>query len=312
MPNYTIQSGDTLSALAKKWGVTIQDIMKANPSITNPNKIYAGKSLVMPTTSQTSTTTKEQQAQQIQQQIQQIQAQLGPLQAQSAALQKYGLTDTNQLMQDAQGNWVPKQQVSMPDEFDKYLTEAKAYYEPQRVAELSELEQEVKTEKQRLSEDWQNYLNDINTGKLRAGTDYEEQLRRQLEQKSEYIQQQEFNIKQNMQTLNRNWMQRGGLFSGARLYAGQQYMTQEQLAKQAYESGVNYNIGQLETTKTRALEDYATAQQKGQLAYTRGTEDVALQRIKDIRSLNKKYNLDIGSYMDKLGLADYRKSVFGY
>ena len=115
-----------------------------------------------------------------------------------------------------------------------------------------------------------------------------------------------------MQTLNRNWIQRGGLFSGARLYAGQQYMTQEQLAKQAYESGVNYNIGQLETTKTRALEDYATAQQKGQLAYTRGTEDVALQRIKDIRSLNKKYNLDIGSYMDKLGLADYRKSVFGY
>ena len=177
---------------------------------------------------------------------------------------------------------------------------------------MSELETQVATEKQRLSEDWQNYLNDINTGKLRAGTDYESQLRRQLEQKSQYLQQQEFNIKRNMESLNRNWMQKGGLFSGARLQAGQQYQTQEQMAQQQYLGGVNYNVEQLGTQQARTMEDYATAQTKGQLAYTRGTEDVALQRIKDVRSLNEKYNTAIGDYAGKQSYMDWRKNIYGY
>jgi LysM repeat protein len=37
-----IKPGDTLSAIAKKYGVGISDIMKLN-AITNPNKIQAGK-----------------------------------------------------------------------------------------------------------------------------------------------------------------------------------------------------------------------------------------------------------------------------
>lgn len=45
---YTIQRGDTLSALAKKNGVSVADIMKANPSIKDPNKIAAGASLTIP------------------------------------------------------------------------------------------------------------------------------------------------------------------------------------------------------------------------------------------------------------------------
>ena len=253
----------------------------------------------------------------VQQQIQDIQTKLKTSQLQMAALQKYGLKDTNQLTQDAQGNWVPVAQTQqteapMPDEFSKYLDEAQAYYEPAKQTEMSELETQVSTEKQRLAEDWQNYLNDINTGKLRAGTDYESQLRRQLEQKSQYLQQQEFNIKRNMESLNRNWMQKGGLFSGARLQAGQQYQTQEQMAQQQYLGGVNYNVEQLGTQQARTMEDYATAQQKGQLAYTRGTEDVALQRIKDVRSLNEKYNTAIGDYAGKQSYMDWRKNIYGY
>lgn len=46
--SYTIKSGDTLGALAKQWGTTVNAIMQANPSITDPNKIYAGRSLVKP------------------------------------------------------------------------------------------------------------------------------------------------------------------------------------------------------------------------------------------------------------------------
>jgi hypothetical protein len=48
MPDYTIQPGDTLSALAVKNKVDLNDIMKANPGITNPNKIFAGQKLSLP------------------------------------------------------------------------------------------------------------------------------------------------------------------------------------------------------------------------------------------------------------------------
>ena len=49
--SYTIQSGDTLSAIAAQYGVSVQDIMNANPSITNPNVIYAGTTITIPTIS---------------------------------------------------------------------------------------------------------------------------------------------------------------------------------------------------------------------------------------------------------------------
>lgn len=54
MADYTIQRGDTLSRLASQWGTSVQDIMKANPYITDPNKIYAGKTLARPGTQATS------------------------------------------------------------------------------------------------------------------------------------------------------------------------------------------------------------------------------------------------------------------
>jgi LysM repeat protein len=39
---YHIKPGDTLSAIAKKYGVTVDDIMLANPKIKNKDLIYAG------------------------------------------------------------------------------------------------------------------------------------------------------------------------------------------------------------------------------------------------------------------------------
>jgi len=46
--SYKIQSGDTLSALARKYGTTVSALMAANPQITDPNKIYAGANLNIP------------------------------------------------------------------------------------------------------------------------------------------------------------------------------------------------------------------------------------------------------------------------
>lgn len=43
-----IARGDTLSALAKKYHTTVANLMKLNPSIKNPNLIYAGNSIKVP------------------------------------------------------------------------------------------------------------------------------------------------------------------------------------------------------------------------------------------------------------------------
>ncbi len=45
---YTIASGDTLSAIAARSGTTVAELMRLNPNITNPDVIYAGKSLNLP------------------------------------------------------------------------------------------------------------------------------------------------------------------------------------------------------------------------------------------------------------------------
>ncbi len=49
MNSYTIQYGDTLSGIASKTGKSIQELMRLNPSITDPNKIYAGRTLSLGT-----------------------------------------------------------------------------------------------------------------------------------------------------------------------------------------------------------------------------------------------------------------------
>jgi len=46
---YKIKSGDTLSRIAKDRGVTVAQIMAANPQIKDKNKIFAGRSINIPT-----------------------------------------------------------------------------------------------------------------------------------------------------------------------------------------------------------------------------------------------------------------------
>jgi LysM repeat protein len=46
--SYTIQRGDTLSKIAQRFGTTTQELMRLNPEIKNPNRIFAGKKLRTP------------------------------------------------------------------------------------------------------------------------------------------------------------------------------------------------------------------------------------------------------------------------
>lgn len=47
---YEIKKGDNLTKIAKKFGITINDILEANKEIKDPDKIYYGKTLVIPST----------------------------------------------------------------------------------------------------------------------------------------------------------------------------------------------------------------------------------------------------------------------
>lgn len=46
--SYTVQSGDTLRKIADKFGTTVDAILKSNPQITNPNLIYVGQVITLP------------------------------------------------------------------------------------------------------------------------------------------------------------------------------------------------------------------------------------------------------------------------
>ena len=45
---YTVQRGDTLFKIGQKFGVTVQSLLNANPSITNASLIYAGQVINIP------------------------------------------------------------------------------------------------------------------------------------------------------------------------------------------------------------------------------------------------------------------------
>ena len=45
---YVVKAGDNLGKIAKKFGLTLDEILAANPSIKNPNKISLGQEIVIP------------------------------------------------------------------------------------------------------------------------------------------------------------------------------------------------------------------------------------------------------------------------
>jgi LysM repeat protein len=46
--DYTMKLGDTLGEIAKKYGISAEDLQKANPDITDVNKMYPGKTIKFP------------------------------------------------------------------------------------------------------------------------------------------------------------------------------------------------------------------------------------------------------------------------
>ena len=49
--NYTVKAGDTLSKIAKRYGISLAQLLQANPQIKNPDKIRIGQIVNLPDTS---------------------------------------------------------------------------------------------------------------------------------------------------------------------------------------------------------------------------------------------------------------------
>lgn len=47
---YTVMTGDTLWVISRRFGVSLQAIIDANPQITNPNRIFPGQRICIPAT----------------------------------------------------------------------------------------------------------------------------------------------------------------------------------------------------------------------------------------------------------------------
>ncbi|MDH3306628.1 MAG: LysM peptidoglycan-binding domain-containing M23 family metallopeptidase, partial [Acidimicrobiia bacterium] len=90
--SYTVKAGDTLASIATKLGTTVTAIATAN-GITNPNRIYAGKELVMPTTTNSPGTTTTSYTVKAGDTLASIAAKLGT--TVTAIATANGITDTN-------------------------------------------------------------------------------------------------------------------------------------------------------------------------------------------------------------------------
>lgn len=56
--NYAVRQGDTLGAIASRSGMTVQEIMRLNPNITDPNRIFAGQNITLKGATPTPTATQ--------------------------------------------------------------------------------------------------------------------------------------------------------------------------------------------------------------------------------------------------------------
>ena len=131
--------------------------------------------------------------------------------------------------------------------------------------------------RQELEQDYQNYLDDINEGRIQAGSTYDRERLANLEQRNIGLQQQQQQLTKNIDTINRGFIARGGLFSGPREQMVGETQSAADLARQAYEQTYGLSQQRLGDTYNQQLQSYTNQQQKAGVAKTRGLEELGYQ-----------------------------------
>jgi hypothetical protein len=171
-----------------------------------------------------------------------------------------------QLLQGAQDYYDPY--------FNKREAQLKEYYDMQRrqaQASYSAAAASVAMQQRNLQQQYQIYMEEIQTGKLRAGSDEQKIRERALQDKQTALDGLKTQQQSLLTNLQKSYISREGLYSGSRQNA-------QNLSNQNY----NTNIQGVETATARTTEDAATK-------YQRAMEDYLLEEKK------AKANLSSGS-----------------
>lgn len=117
----------------------------------------------------------------------------------------------------------------------------------------------INNSRQNLQQEHSLYMEELRTGKLRAGSDEQKTKERLLQDKARMLEQMQSDQTVKMQNLQRSYISRGGLFSGVRQQAGKRQ-----------EEGYQRDVGGVEQQTGRGIED---AQER----YQRAMEDYAMK-----------------------------------
>ncbi len=118
---YVVKEGETLYGIANQNGLTLADLTAAN-GITDPNKVQAGQSLIIPKNGQIAYTVNTTQVTAIEKNISKYQFRLDPVQtAQADSSPVYGLQNTDQYTLQAKDNTAGTATVTVSKNSQKYL-----------------------------------------------------------------------------------------------------------------------------------------------------------------------------------------------
>ena len=123
--------------------------------------------------------------------------------------------------------------------------------------------------RQELEQDYQNYLDDINEGRIQAGSTYDRERLANLEQRNIGLQQQQQQLTKNIDTINRGFIARGGLFSGPREQMVGETQSAADLARQAYEQTYGLPQQRLGDIYNQQMQDYTKNQQRAEIQQQR-------------------------------------------
>ena len=263
-------------------------------------------------TSSTKKTSSTSSTKSVASQVAEIQAKLSDLKAQQTALQKYNVKDTKDLSKDSSGNYVPKSQMEEAqdaikesqnyfgynpsetysykdyEEEEKAIANEYAQYEEEAINKYKYDLSQLQVDKQKLAQQYQQYIADLETGKIRVGEETQTETARLLAEKANWLQQNEISTKQNLDTLQRGWIAKGGLFSGVRAQSADQFNAQSQLQKEAYTANNDYNVKEQQTKYQQAMEDYLSKKNYAAQQYQTDTKanDLQEQRLGQIKEYN--------------------------
>jgi len=165
--------------------------------------------------------------------------------------------------------------------FDKELAKVKEYYDMQRrqaSTRYAGAMANIGVQRQALQKEYQLYMEEIETGRLRVGSDQQKTLARVLEDKKNALDQLAFKEQQNLRSIQQGFISREGLFSGSRGRAENAERQNTAYQQGDIETGALRTEEDAQTKYQRAIEDYAMAGKQKKAGLESGLAGLSAQQ----------------------------------